>query len=316
MSGRHAAERRDDDQESRSQAAHPPAHAEDGRVLHHGPDAPRPARAAAGPDPPRAHARRVRGRRRRRGRDDRARVRRRSGARCLDDLGHARSARRSAPRAPRRRRGAGGAPRGAPRARLRGGPLRGPGRLRRPRARPARPGAGDASRDARVDRRAARDPGRRVGLDVRPVPFPGHFLVRVAGVRPVFVDPASGGLLDEGGLLDIACEELDTSRAAAAVHLAPADARALAVRLLQNLGRAHRARGDEGRALLVADRLFEVSGAGEDRLDRALSLWALGAYEAAQEDLGAFLATSPEAPDRALFERARARLAALDRDLH
>src|SRR5205809_517803 len=46
--------------------------------------------------------------------------------------------------------------------------------------------------------------GRRVGLDVRGVSFPGHFLVRCETPRgPVFVDPFSGRTLarDEIGAL-------------------------------------------------------------------------------------------------------------------
>jgi len=154
--------------------------------------------------------------------------------------------------------------------------------------------------------------GRRCGLSLVPVAFPGHFLVRTrfrtgAG-DSVLIDPASGVPVPEQALLDLAMAELDVDRASAVAHLSGGDARSLARRLLTNLGVAYRDRGQDGFGLAVADRLYEISGAASDRCDRGLYLWSLGARRAAIEDVSAYLAISPGAPDASALWAALQRL--------
>lgn len=153
--------------------------------------------------------------------------------------------------------------------------------------------------------------GRRAGLSLAPVAFPGHFLVQADIGGPVLLDPTSGRPLDPAALVELAAE-LGVDRAEATAGLAPGDARAVVIRLLQNLGVAHRERGEDGAGLVVADRLYELSGSSSDRCDRGLLLWALGAYEAATEDVAAYVAEHPSAPDAALLDRARRGLSALE----
>src|SRR5690606_26742432 len=86
--------------------------------------------------------------------------------------------------------------------------------------------------------------------------------------------------------------------------LLPVGARTFAVRLLQNLQRSHEARGDLGRAMLVADRLFEVTGAPSARCDRGLRAAVLGAPHGALDDLSAYLREHRDAE----VERAAARI--------
>ena len=79
----------------------------------------------------------------------------------------------------------------------------------------------------------------------------------------------------------------------------------MAVRLLSNLASAHEAQGDLGRAMLVFDRLYEITGAPSARCDRGLRAARLGAVHGALDDLTAYLSVSN---DRSV-SRTMARLA-------
>lgn len=63
-------------------------------------------------------------------------------------------------------------------------------------------------------------------------------------------------------------------------HTAVVGARAVAVRMLANLKNSHERRGDHARALVVCDRLVDLTGAPELRRDRGMHALALGAMEA------------------------------------
>lgn len=132
--------------------------------------------------------------------------------------------------------------------------------------------------------------GRRLGVPLSGVGFPGHFMLRYEASMPVFVDPSSGAFpFPADSLLDLAAQELRLPRAQAFRFLRPVGARTFAVRLLQNLQRAHEERADLGRAMLVADRLYEVTGSPMARCDRGLRAAALGAPHGALDDLRAYL---------------------------
>ena len=154
---------------------------------------------------------------------------------------------------------------------------------------------------------------RRLGVPLSGVAFPGHFMVRYEASEPVFVDPASGAFpFPAESLRALAADELavpleDTER-----FLQPVGARTFAVRLLQNLQRAHECRGDLGRALVVADRLYDVTGAASARCERGLKAAALGAPHGALDDLFAYLRDHRDAE----VERAAAELAATPHQLN
>ena len=80
-------------------------------------------------------------------------------------------------------------------------------------------------------------------------------------------------------------------------HLLVVGARAVAVRMLANLKNSHERRGDHARALVVCDRLVDLTGAPEPRRDRGMHALALGAVEAAAADLRAYLNGRPDAKD-------------------
>jgi regulator of sirC expression with transglutaminase-like and TPR domain len=155
--------------------------------------------------------------------------------------------------------------------------------------------------------------GRRVGILVEGVGFPGHFLVRIGGPDGDLVDPFSeGNVVERSELSQIAGRLLD-ERALATV-LEPVDLRVIAVRMLFNLQHIHERRGDHAQALLVCDRLVDLAAAPFHRRDRGLHALALGATSAAIADFEAYLETHPDADDRdrivTLLEGARARDAA------
>lgn len=153
----------------------------------------------------------------------------------------------------------------------------------------------------------------RLGIVLSGVAFPGHFMVRYEASEPVFVDPSTGAFpFPADCLLKLAAEELRVPAREADRFLLPVGARTFAVRLLQNLQRSHEERGDLGRAMLVADRLFEVTGSPSARCDRGLRAARLGAPHGALDDLSAYLREHRDAE----VERAAARLTPSALDLN
>ncbi|MBM4374745.1 MAG: tetratricopeptide repeat protein [Deltaproteobacteria bacterium] len=159
--------------------------------------------------------------------------------------------------------------------------------------------------------------GRRVGLAVDGVGFPGHFLVRIGGAQGYYADPFHRGkALTSDDLLELA-ERFD-ARGPSGERIAPADAlasylrpvdpRTVAVRMLSNLQQIFERAGDHARALVVCDRLVDVLGSPHHRRDRGRHALALGAYRSARVDLSAYLRAAEGAPDaeeiQALLERA------------
>jgi len=129
----------------------------------------------------------------------------------------------------------------------------------------------------------------------------------------VLVDPFRGGRpLERPDLERLAAEMLGSaSRLDPARHLAPAGLRSIVVRLLLNLEHAHERRRDHARALVVCDRLVDLTSSPRFRRDRGLHALALGACEQAVDDLEAYLEAEGERAEdaarvRGALERARA----------
>lgn len=132
--------------------------------------------------------------------------------------------------------------------------------------------------------------GRRAGVEVDGIGFPGHFLARIGGEKGVLVDPFFGGrVLDEPGLRRLASRMLGSASRMTPAHLEPVGLRPIVVRLLLNLKHAHERRRDHASALVVCDRLVDLTGALTFRRDRGLHALALGANEVAADDLAAYL---------------------------
>ena len=144
---------------------------------------------------------------------------------------------------------------------------------------------------------------RRLGLPMRGVSFPGHFLLRF---------PVDDGLLildpyHRGRSLDIS--ELKT-RASSHVPgrrvgdeqlgrmLEPAPNRVILMRMLRNLKQLYIEREDFERALRCADRLVFLDEGDTDELrDRGRLYWCVGHVAAAREDFSHYLARARQASD-------------------
>jgi regulator of sirC expression with transglutaminase-like and TPR domain len=154
--------------------------------------------------------------------------------------------------------------------------------------------------------------GRRVGLAVDGVGFPGHFMVKLtAAGRELFIDPYRHGEI----LTAEECEERWNSHARGAFDrrwLEAAAPRQILGRMLHNLKRIYVEAGDDVRTLWVIDRLLLLApGDLSERRDRGLVSARLGGTGAAVADLEAYLAGNPGAQDatevRDLLEQLRRR---------
>lgn len=140
--------------------------------------------------------------------------------------------------------------------------------------------------------------GRRVGIEVDGVGFPGHFLARVGGADGYLVDPFyRGNFLDEPALERLARKALGPRATVQPQHLAISDTRAIAIRMLSNLDAIYSSRGEHSHAMLVCDRLYELDGRPERVRDRGLHALALNAKESAIDDLRRYVELAPEASD-------------------
>ncbi len=87
--------------------------------------------------------------------------------------------------------------------------------------------------------------------------------------------------------------------------------RQIALALLAELKRAHQLRRDHARAMVVCDRLVDLTKAPVHYRDRGIHAYVLGAYQAAVSDLIRYLTDRPDAADssrvRALLDQALAR---------
>jgi len=140
---------------------------------------------------------------------------------------------------------------------------------------------------------------RRLGVPVLPIGFPGHFLVRVGAPDGVLVDPFDGRILAQEELGPLLARGTGAPSPLKPEYLAPIGVAEVAQRMLLNLKRIHDARRDLSRALLVTDRLVELTGSPELRRDRGLLALRLGANQAASSDLAHYLLKRPNASDAA-----------------
>jgi len=150
--------------------------------------------------------------------------------------------------------------------------------------------------------------GRRIGLPLAGVSFPGHFLVRMKLRRGTLVlDPFSGGapvserelherlqrVIPEGVTDDVPVAELPLDQ-----FLEPATNRQILARLLRNLKGIYRDAGKPERMLDVLNRMLVVSPDANGELrDRGLVYHKLECYRAALQDLRDYVAREPDAPD-------------------
>lgn len=114
---------------------------------------------------------------------------------------------------------------------------------------------------------------RRAGLAADGVGFPGHFLVRVelgGGLGPRLIDPFRGRVLDEQGLAALHAQVSGALARPDPRLLAPVGKRSILERMLQNLRKIFRDRGEVASLRVVLDRLA-VLRPGDDQIAAALA---------------------------------------------
>ena len=151
--------------------------------------------------------------------------------------------------------------------------------------------------------------GRRIGLPLEGVSFPGHFLVRLKLRGGVLVlDPFSGGspqseedlrkrvkrVIPDGVADDLPASELPLDQ-----FLEPAGNRQILSRVLRNLkGIYHRENRNPQRLLDVLNRMLVLTpDASAELRDRGYVYQHLECYRAAYKDLTDYTEREPDAPD-------------------
>src|SRR5512140_349498 len=145
--------------------------------------------------------------------------------------------------------------------------------------------------------------GRRLGLRLQGVSFPGHFLVklRVSGGQLV-LDPFCGGEAQSEAELRARLARVLPQREADSLPLSQflqaATPRQMLARLLRNLKGIYLQSEEAQNTLEVAQRLVMVAPhAAEEVRDRGLAYYKLDCFRAALADLQDYLERRPDAPD-------------------
>lgn len=158
--------------------------------------------------------------------------------------------------------------------------------------------------------------GRRIGLPLEGVSFPGHFLVRLPLRGGTLVlDPFSGGVPQSEGELRERLKRVIPRDAAGGVPVAelpldqflePASNRQILARVLRNLKGVYREKDNPARLLEVLNRMIIVApdSAAELR-DRGLVYQRLECWRPALKDLTDYLEREPDAFD---LDEVRAKL--------
>ena len=150
--------------------------------------------------------------------------------------------------------------------------------------------------------------GRRIGLPLEGVSFPGHFLVRLPLRGGMLVlDPFAGGapqsedelrtrvkrVIPDGVADDLPAAELPLDQ-----FLEPATNRQILSRVLRNLKAIYRKSDQPERMLDVLNRMLVVTpDASAELRDRGYIYQRLECYRAALKDLSDYAEREPDAPD-------------------
>ncbi|HEY6862588.1 MAG TPA: tetratricopeptide repeat protein [Burkholderiales bacterium] len=145
--------------------------------------------------------------------------------------------------------------------------------------------------------------GRRIGLNLKGVSFPGHFLVKLSVKRGELVlDPFIGGeAQSEADLRQRLAQVLPAAQAERAKleqYLEPATPRQIIARVLRNLKNIYTQTRKLEAALAVMHRmLLVVPESAEELRDRGMLYQQLECFRPALSDLQNYLRRRPDAPD-------------------
>ena len=153
--------------------------------------------------------------------------------------------------------------------------------------------------------------GRRAGIKLAPVSFPGHFLIKLSsGEGEIFVDPFNAGRQ----LSPEDCKALLKHQFGDSVHfrdtmLSAATKRQVILRLLQNLKAIYLRQEDLERALRIEELITTVTPWDLEQVrDRGLLYYRLGDGDRAAQDLRAYAQHAPPGADLEVVYEALRRL--------
>jgi regulator of sirC expression with transglutaminase-like and TPR domain len=137
--------------------------------------------------------------------------------------------------------------------------------------------------------------GRRLGLNVRGVGFPGHFLAKIDGKPEIIIDPFFGTVLSESQCHERLREVLGRDAPFDRRYLRAATPREILVRMLNNLKHIHLQTKELDQALSCCERILLLTPDNSYELrDRGLLYLQLECYGAARSDLERFLQLAPD----------------------
>lgn len=163
---------------------------------------------------------------------------------------------------------------------------------------------------------------QQIGLDVRGISFPGHFLMKLSVKSgDIILDPFNGGSLSREDIEDrlepFFADGRSPSDPPLASYLANATSRAILVRMLRNLKALFAEPPHWKRFLNVQQRLvILLPNEIAERRDRGLAYANLDCPQAALQDIEAYLANCPDANDADALRQRLPELRAATRKLN
>ena len=151
---------------------------------------------------------------------------------------------------------------------------------------------------------------RRIGLDLRGVNFPGHFLLRTADEPPVLIDPFRGSILTREDCERLLQQAQGEAAELVPEHFEPATPRQIIARMLSNLKQIYVQQKELEDALACCDRiLLLMPDAPLELRDRGLIYAQLECFGPAVADLERFVDLAGDrrltAPTRKILEALR-----------
>ncbi len=102
---------------------------------------------------------------------------------------------------------------------------------------------------------------RRLGIPLRGVSFPGHFLVGVEGRKPLLLDPFSGQSLTSAHLAEMLGRTYGQRRPPRPDEVQPASKHSILLRMLHNLRNIYVRQSDHARQRLAEERIRVLEAA-------------------------------------------------------
>ena len=137
---------------------------------------------------------------------------------------------------------------------------------------------------------------QHVGLDLQPILFPSHFILRMAGEggHDIFIDPYTGRLLDLAGCRDLLTDLYATSRQFSESLVAPGTKKQVLLRLLQDLKFIYLRENNLQKAVRTLELMCLLSPWDLEQIrDRGFLYYRIGDNEKAAADLKAYLQHAP-----------------------